>query len=104
MSWTVTEEISARLGSKPTVEITYEEFEEFEALEAENEESYDMCTAYVAKIEALEETKKQLLNGVEILEGIIKCIDDEAIVTPSDQKLLAKRIKGAIKFIYNVQS
>lgn len=100
MSWSVTEILDTRFGTEESAVIMRDEFIEIQDLLRDSADLYD---ATQKEIEALEGVKKQLNMAREIIEGIVECIDDDGVVTPADKKLLANRIKTAVKFTSNLE-
>jgi len=91
----IIQKLDQRLGYKESMVISRDEFSE-----VENLQSYH--GAVEEELERLEGVQKQLGMAREIIDGIIECIDDEGVVTPEDQKLLARRVVVALKFVSNL--
>ena len=100
---TIIENLDIKLGYKESMTLTRDEWSELReyADDFERDELHEGCRK---EIEESAGYKKQLDMAVDLLEGITECIDDEGVVTPDDQRLLAQRIKLALKFISNIQS
>ena len=91
----IIQKLDQRLGYKESMVISRDEFSD-----VENLQSYH--GAVEEELERLEGVQKQLGMAREIIDGIIECIDDEGVVTPEDQKLLARRVVVALKFVSNL--
>ena len=97
---TIVEKIKHRLGYQECVVIGRDEYNAIEGLIAKSDMYAD--ARYKAE-ENLEGVKKQLDMAQEIIDGLVECIDDEGAVTPGDVKLLAMRVKAAVKFSENLK-
>jgi len=91
----IIQKLDQRLGYKESMVISRDEFSEVENLQLYH-------GAVEEELERLEGVQKQLGMAREIIDGIIECIDDEGVVTPEDQKLLARRVVVALKFVSNL--
>ena len=100
---TIIENLDIKLGYKESMTLTRDEWDELREYvdDFERDELHEGCRK---EIEEGEGYKKQLDTAVDLLEGITECIDDEGVVTPDDQRLLAQRIKSALKFISNIHA
>lgn len=97
---TIVEKIKHRLGYQECVVITRDEWYE---LGDYHDGGDDMLADCQKELDKLEGIKKQLDLANEIIDGLVECIDDEGVVTPGDVKLLARRIKAAVKFNENLK-
>lgn len=97
---TIIEILNQRLGYKESMVISRDEFNELQDDERVAGVQYDELQE---KLEELEGVQKQLDMVRELLDGIMECIDDEGVVTPEDEALLAHRIVAAVKFINNLE-